>query len=178
MTIYTLGHSTRSFEQLLAILRSFDIRAVADVRMFPKSRRYPHFNDEFLAEHLPENKIAYLSFKSLGGRRRARKDSPNTGWCNESFRGYADFMQTEAFEGALGELMEAARKRPTTTMCAEAVPWRCHRSLISDALLVRGWEVLDVMDEGKASAHKLTKFARVKGTTITYPPEEPELFGR
>src|SRR5438552_963035 len=164
MTIYTLGHSTRSFEQLLAILRSFDIRSVADVRMFPKSRRYPHFNDEFLAEHLPDNGIEYLPFESLGGRRRARKDSPNTGWRNESFRGYADFMQTEAFEQALTELIEAARERPTTTMCAEAVPWRCHRSLISDALLVRGWGVLDVMDEGKASPHKLTKFARVQGT--------------
>src|SRR5436853_7815876 len=144
MTIYTMGHSTRSFEQLVAILRSFDIRAVADVRLIPRSRRHPHFNDEFLAEQLPRHAIAYLPFKSLGGRRRPRKDSPNTGWHNESFRGYADFMQTEAFARALNELMEAARERPTTTtMCAEAVPWRCHRSLISDALLVRGLNVLE-----------------------------------
>jgi len=173
-TIYTVGHSTRSFEQLVAILQSFAIRAVADVRLIPKSRRYPHFNDEFLTAHLPEHEITYLPFKSLGGRRRPRKDSPNTGWRNESFRGYADFMQTEAFERALRELMDAGREHRTSTMCAEAVPWRCHRSLISDALLVRGWEVLDVMDEGKANPHTLTKFARVNGTTITYPPEEPE----
>jgi uncharacterized protein (DUF488 family) len=176
MTIYTIGHSTRTFEQLVAILRSFDIRAVADVRLIPRSRRYPHFNDEYLNEHLPPLGVEYLPFKALGGRRRPRKDSPNTGWRNESFRGYADFMRTPAFERALGELMDAARERPVTTMCAEAVPWRCHRSLISDALLVRGWDVIDMMDERKASPHKLTKFARVSGTTITYPPEEPELF--
>ena len=177
-TIYTIGHSTRTFEQLVAILRSFDVRAVADVRLIPRSRRYPHFNDEFLSEHLPPHGIAYLPFKSLGGRRRTRKDSPNTGWRNESFRGYADFMMTEPFERALEKLMEAARQRPTTTMCAEAVPWRCHRSLISDALLVRGWDVIDIMAEGKSTPHKLTKFARVDGTTITYPPEEPELFAQ
>src|SRR5439155_23526553 len=135
-------------------------------RLIPKSRRYPHFADDFLATHLPERGIAYLPFKSLGGRRRPRKDSQNTGWRNESFRGYADFMQTEAFVHALNELMDAARERPTTTMCAEAVPWRCHRSLISDALLVRGWDVLDVMDEGKANPHKLTKSARVQGTEV------------
>jgi uncharacterized protein (DUF488 family) len=175
-TIYTIGHSTRTFEQLVAILRSFGIRAVADVRLIPRSRRYPHFNDEYLAEQLPAHGIAYLPFKSLGGRRRPRKDSPNTGWRNESFRGYADFTMTPPFQRALEELMHAARERPTTTMCAEAVPWRCHRSLISDALLVRGWDVLDVMGEGKANPHKLTKFGRVEGTTITYPPEEPELF--
>jgi uncharacterized protein (DUF488 family) len=178
-TIYTLGHSTRTFDQLVAILRSFSIRAVADVRLIPRSRRYPHFNDDYLAEQLPAHGIAYLPFKSLGGRRRPRKDSPNTGWRNESFRGYADFMMTVPFERALAELMDAARDRATTTMCAEAVPWRCHRSLISDALLVRGWDVLNVMDEGKANPHKLTKFARLDpagGTTITYPPEEPELF--
>src|SRR3954468_5427265 len=106
-TIYTIGHSTRSFEQLVAILRSFGVRAVADVRLIPKSRRYPHFADTFLAEHLPERGIAYLPFKSLGGRRRPRKDSPNTAWRNESFRGYADFLQTPAFEAALEELMAA-----------------------------------------------------------------------
>ena len=177
MTIYTIGHSTRTFEQFVAILRSFDIRAVADVRLIPRSRRYPHFNNDHLNEHLPLHGIEYLPFKSLGGRRRPRKDSPNTGWRNESFRGYADFLMTPAFERALGDLIDAARERPTTTMCAEAVPWRCHRSLISDALLVRGWDVVDVIDEGKGNAHRLTKFARVEGTTITYPPQEPELFG-
>ncbi len=175
-TIFTVGHSTRAFENFIAVLRSFAIEAVADVRLIPKSRRHPHFADEFLADHLPKHGISYVPFKHLGGRRRARKDSRNVGWRNESFRGYADFMETEAFERALEELMAAARERRTTTMCAEAVPWRCHRSLISDALLVRGWEVLDVMDAGKASRHKLTKFARVEGTDISYPPEEPQLF--
>ena len=174
--IYTIGHSTRSFEELVSILRSFDIQAVADVRLIPKSRRFPHFNDEFLTTELPKRGIAYLSFRSLGGRRRARKDSPNLGWRNESFRGYADFMQTPAFEQALEELMSAAKERATTTMCAEAVPWRCHRSLISDALLVRGWRVMDVMGEGKAVPHKLTEFARVEGATIVYPAPVPELF--
>jgi uncharacterized protein (DUF488 family) len=175
-TIYTVGHSTRSFEDFVSVLRSFAIQAVADVRLIPKSRRYPHFADEFLAEHLPREGIAYLPFKQLGGRRRSRKDSRNSGWRNESFRGYADFMETEAFARGLGELMDAAAERATTTMCAEAVPWRCHRSLISDALLVRGWNVLDMMDVGKAAKHKLTKFARVEGTDISYPPEEPQLF--
>lgn len=176
-TIYTVGHSTRSFDDFLRVLRSFDIRALADVRLIPKSRRHPHFADEFLGEHLPREGIAYLPFKHLGGRRRPRKDSRNTGWRNESFRGYADFMETEAFAAALEELMAAAAERATTTLCAEAVPWRCHRSLISDALLVRGWKVMDVMDAGKAGPHKLTKFARVEGTDVWYPPEEPELFG-
>jgi uncharacterized protein (DUF488 family) len=175
-TIFTVGHSTRSFEDFLAVLRSFAIGAVADVRLIPKSRRHPHFVAEFLAEHLPRHGIAYLPFKHLGGRRRARKDSRNIGWRNESFRGYADFMETEAFHAAVDDLMDAARRRRTTTMCAEAVPWRCHRSLISDALLARGWNVIDVMDVGKSSPHKLTKFARVEGTDVRYPGEEASLF--
>jgi uncharacterized protein (DUF488 family) len=175
-TIYTIGHSTRIFEDLVAILRTFEIRAVADVRLIPKSRRHPQFHDKYLAEHLPEHGIAYLPFRALGGHRRARKDSPNLGWRNESFRGYADFTQTPAFESALKELMETASERTTTTMCAEAVPWRCHRSLISDALLVRGWNVIDVMGENKAVAHKLTDFARVVGTSITYPAPVGPLF--
>ena len=174
--IYTIGHSTRSFEEFVRILKSFGVLAVADVRLIPKSRRYPLFADTFLAEHLPAQGIAYLPFKSLGGRRRPRKDSLNTAWRNESFRGYADFLQTPPFEAALEELMAAARERPTATMCAEAVPWRCHRSLISDALVARGWEVVDIMDEGKGTVHKLPKFARVEGVRVTYPPEETGLF--
>jgi uncharacterized protein (DUF488 family) len=176
--IFTVGHSTRTAEELTAILRAHGIRAVADVRFIPRSRRLPHFNDFELAQWLPRAGIEYLPFKSLGGRRRPAKDSPNTGWRNESFRGYADFLRTPAFETALEELMQHAARVPLTTMCAEAVPWRCHRSLISDALLVRGWTVLDVMSETKATPHELTKFATVDGTTITYPPEEPELFPR
>ena len=175
-TIFTIGHSTRTFEELVEILRAHGVKAVADVRLIPRSRRYPHFNDEALARELPRHGIAYISFQSLGGRKRPMKDSPNTGWRNDSFRGYADFMQTADFEAALHDLMEAAAKQPTATMCAEAVPWRCHRSLISDALLVRDWNVLDIYDAKKATPHKLTKFAKVEGTRVTYPPEEPELF--
>ena len=176
MTIYTVGHSTRSADEFLALLRAHGVRAVADVRLIPRSRRHPHFADDALAEWLPRAGIAYLPFSQLGGRRRPRPDSPNVGWRNDSFRGYADYLATPAFRAALDELMTAAAKRPTTTMCAEAVPWRCHRSLISDALLVRGWTVLDITSETKATPHKLTPFARVDGTTLTYPPEEPELF--
>ena len=174
--IFTIGHSTRSFDEFVEILDSFGIRAVADVRLIPKSRRYPHFAEEYLGANLPTRGIAYLPFKHLGGRRRPRKDSRNIGWRNESFRGYADFMETPAFASGLEELMEAARKQATTTMCAEAVPWRCHRSLISDALLARGWVVIDVMGVGKSSPHKLPKFARVKGTDVWYPAEGEQLF--
>jgi uncharacterized protein (DUF488 family) len=175
-TIFTIGHSTRSAEEFAAILHAHGIRAIADVRLIPKSRRYPHFNHEELARWLPEAGIAYLPFKHLGGRRRPAKDSVNVGWRNESFRGYADFMQTAPFVDALTELLTAAAERPTATMCAEAVPWRCHRSLISDALLVRGWRVLDVTSATKAAPHKLTRFAKVDGLRVVYPSEEPQLF--
>ena len=168
-TIYTIGHSTRSWEDFLTLLRAHGVQAIADVRLIPKSRRYPHFADAALARELPRAGIAYLPFKSLGGRRRPLTDSPNAGWRNESFRGYADYMQTDAFRAALDELMTAARKQPTAIMCAEAVPWRCHRSLIADALLVRGWRVLDIISDRKATEHKLTPFAHVEGTSITYP---------
>jgi uncharacterized protein (DUF488 family) len=170
-TLFTIGHSTRTLEELLDMLHAHKVKAVADVRLIPKSRRLPHFNDENLAKELPRAKIEYHPFKSLGGRRRPDKNSINLAWRNASFRGYADFMQTPAFADALEDLMALARRTPTTTMCAEAVPWRCHRSLISDALLVRGWEVLDIMSATKASPHKLPNFAQVDGTTITYPAE-------
>jgi uncharacterized protein (DUF488 family) len=175
--IFTVGHSTRSAEDLAALLKAHGVEAVADVRLIPKSRRYPHFNAEQLARWLPEAGIEYVPFKQLGGRRRPVKDSPNTAWRNESFRGYADFMQTETFARALEELTALAARRPTATMCAEAVPWRCHRSLVSDALLVRGWRVLDITSPTKAAAHDMTPFAKVDGLRITYPPTEPSLFG-
>jgi uncharacterized protein (DUF488 family) len=177
-TIYTVGHSTRSLEELIALLKTHGVRAIADVRQIPKSRRSPHFADTNLAIELPRLGLLYIPFKSLGGRRHARKGSPNTGWRNESFRGYADYMQTETFQRALDDLMDAARKQPTAIMCAEALPWRCHRSLISDALLVRGWQVLDIISEATPKEHKLTDFASVEGTRITYPSptEQPGLF--
>jgi uncharacterized protein (DUF488 family) len=174
--IFTVGHSTRSAEEFAALLKAHGIRAIADVRLLPGSRRYPHFNADQLARWLPEHGIAYVPFKQLGGRRRPAKDSVNTGWRNDGFRGYADYMQTTAFTESVNTLTELAAQQPTATMCAEAVPWRCHRSLISDALLVRGWQVLDVISETKATPHKLTPFARAQGLRITYPASEPQLF--
>src|SRR5688572_19752707 len=173
-TIFTVGHSTRTLEELVAMLKAHGVRAVADVRLIPRSRRHPHFNDDALAASLPPLGLRYFPFKSLGGRRHPAPDSPNVGWRNEGFRGYADYMRTDAFRRALDELTAVATGTPVAIMCAEAVPWRCHRSLIADALLVRGWRVLDVMSESKATPHKLTLFARVEGTVITYPqPEGP-----
>ena len=166
--IFTVGHSTRSAEEFVALLQAHGVEQIADVRLIPKSRKYPHFADEQLARWLPAAGIAYVPFKQLGGRRRPAKDSINVGWRNESFRGYADFMQQETFSLAVDALIALASQRPTATMCAEAVPWRCHRSLIADALLVRGFEVLDIMTKTKATPHKLTPFARVEGTVITY----------
>jgi uncharacterized protein (DUF488 family) len=173
--LYTVGHSNRMWEEFLALLQEHGVKAIADVRRFPGSRRLPQFNDGQLARELPAAGIAYVPFPGLGGRRKADPDSRNNGWRNEGFRGYADYMQTEAFEAALRELIAQASGAPTAIMCAEAVPWRCHRSLIADAMLVRGWRVLDIMSATSAKPHKLTPFARVSGTEITYPPEEPTL---
>jgi uncharacterized protein (DUF488 family) len=168
-TVYTVGHSTRSLDELIALLKQHGVRAVADVRRFPKSRKYPHFNDEALAMSLPAAGFRYLPLPALGGRRRAMLDSVNTGWRNESFRGYADYMQTPAFEAGVSQLSALAAQTPTAMMCAEAVPWRCHRSLIADAMLARGWEVLDIVGGSAPTPHKLTPFARVEGSHVTYP---------
>jgi uncharacterized protein (DUF488 family) len=170
-TLYTVGHSTRSLDAFVDLLKRHGVTAIADVRRFPKSRKYPHFNDDALALSLPERGLTYTPVPLLGGRRRARPDSPNTGWRNEGFRGYADYTMTEPFAQGLEQLLTLAAGAPTAMMCAEAVPWRCHRSLIADAALVRGWRVLDVVGDAAPTPHKLTKFARVEGTRITYPPE-------
>lgn len=170
-TIYTVGHSTRTLEKFVAMLLTHGVKAVADVRRFPGSRRLPWFDSANMAEVLPGMGLSYWSCPGLGGRRPARVDSSNLGWRNEGFRGYADYMQTPGFVAALEELMDRARAIPTAAMCAEAVPWRCHRSLIADALVIRGWRVLDIFDARKASPHKLTPFARVDGHLVTYPPE-------
>jgi len=179
--IFTVGHSTRLFAELVDVVRAHGVRAIADVRIFPRSRRHPHFNDYALARELPAQGLAYLPFKSLGGHRKPKPDSINTAWRNASFRGYADYMQTPSFQSALDELMRAAREQPTTIMCAEAVPWRCHRSLIADALLVRGWDVQDIFDARIAKPHKLPDFAMANGTMIEYRGQteasEPSLFG-
>ncbi len=170
-TIYTIGHSTRTFDELVALLKAHGVKKLADIRTIPKSRRNPHFAGEALGQALPTEGIEYRWLKELGGLRKPRKDSPNAAWRNLSFRGYADYMQTEEFAAAVEELIEMASGNDVVIMCSEAVPWRCHRSLVGDALLVRGVEVLDIMTEKKAPAHKLTPFARVDGTQITYPPE-------
>ena len=174
--LHTIGHSTRTLDEFVAILHAHHIKTLVDVRTVPRSRRVPQFNIENLSQSLPRHHIQYLHLPALGGLRKARADSPNTGWRNDSFRGYADYMQTLQFESGLKELINVAQKHPTAIMCAEAVPWRCHRSLIADAMLVRGWEVLDLFSEQSAKPHKLTDFAKVDGTQVSYPSPQPQLF--
>ncbi len=174
--LFTIGHSTRTLEEFLAILRAQKTKMLVDVRTVPRSRRVPQFNTENLSKSLPRHHIQYLHLPSLGGLRKTRADSINTGWRNHSFRGYADYMQTPQFESGLNDLIKIAKKTTTVIMCAEAVPWRCHRSLIADAMLVRGWEVIDLFSETSAKSHKLTDFAKVEGTHLTYPPAQPLLF--
>ena len=175
-TLYTLGHSTRTLEEFLDILSEHKIKLLVDVRTVPRSRRVPQFNTENLSKSLPRHHIQYLHLPALGGLRKARRDSLNTGWRNQSFRGYADYMQTPKFEEGLNELMKLASKKTAAIMCAEAVPWRCHRSLIADAMLIRGWKVLDLFSATSAKPHKLTDFAKVEGIQLTYPPAQPLLF--
>jgi uncharacterized protein (DUF488 family) len=169
MRIFTIGHSNRELDQLVALLREHDIGLVADVRTVPGSRRLPHFARASLAEELPRRGVEYRHLPRLGGLRRPRPDSPNTGWRNESFRGYADHMAGDEFLAGLEQLIELGRERRVAAMCAEAVPWRCHRALIADALLVRGIEVLHVVGPGRSQVHALTPFARADGHRITYP---------
>jgi uncharacterized protein (DUF488 family) len=172
--IWTIGHSTRTLEEFLAMLRSFDISVLADVRNFPGSKRYPHFNKEPLADALLSEQIDYLHFKDLGGRRKPVIGSVNTAWRNDAFRGYADYMRTDVFQNAIDDLKAIASNRPTAYMCSEAVWWSCHRSLISDQLKSEGWEVMHIMDKGKASEHPYTKPARIVDGRLSY--REPGLF--
>lgn len=171
--IYTIGHSTRSLEEVLHILKAYGIGHLADIRSLAGSRRVPQFNQETLAPGLEASGIHYTHLKLLGGLRPTRRDSPNTGWRNRSFRGYADYMQTAEFSEGLHVLETLARQECTAIMCAEAVPWRCHRSLVADALLIRGWEVLHLFSPAHAEAHRLCPFARLEGLHITYPAAEP-----
>ncbi len=168
-TVFTIGHSTRTLEELVAILQSHDVSKLVDVRTVPRSRHVPQFNAETLPGDLAGSGIEYVSLPTLGGLRKPRPDSINMAWRNASFRGYADYMQTPAFRAGLKQLIQVASAKRTAIMCAEAVPWRCHRSLIADALIVRGWRVLDLMSERSAKLHKLTDFANVEGMRITYP---------
>ena len=173
-TIYTIGHSTHPIDEFIGILQAYQIGLLADVRTVPGSRHNPQFNQAELEMYLQQHGIVYVHIKELGGLRRTTKPSINTGWRNLSFRGYADHMQTEEFRAGMERLLELARAQRTVIMCAEAVPWRCHRSLIGDALLVRNFKVLDIMGERSAKPHELTPWARMDGDSVTYPEPGPE----
>jgi 3-methyladenine DNA glycosylase/8-oxoguanine DNA glycosylase len=167
--IYTIGHSTRTLDELVAMLRAFGVSFLADIRTIPRSRRNPQFNAERLRAVLRRAGIRYVAVPKLGGLRRARADSPNTGWRNASFRGYADYMSTEMFETGIAQLEELTRRGTVALMCAEAVPWRCHRSLVADALVARGVRVEHILTHTRANSHRMTPFAQVHGSRITYP---------
>ncbi len=169
--VFTIGHSTRPLEEFIPLLWVHGVSTLLDVRTVPRSRHNPQFNRATLPRVLARAGIGYEHVAALGGLRHARKDSPNGGWRNASFRGYADYMQTREFRAAVRALAARSRRERPALMCAEAVPWRCHRSLIGDALLVRGVDVEEIAGENATRAHRLTPFARVDGTTITYPPE-------
>jgi uncharacterized protein (DUF488 family) len=177
MAIFTIGHSNRTLEQFLELLTAQGVSLLVDVRTMPRSRYNPQFNRDTLPHMLAAQSIGYEHMPGLGGLRHPRKDSVNTGWRNASFRGYADFMQTEEFARSLASLRKLASGQRTAIMCAEAVPWRCHRSLIADALTIGGVPVTHILSAGKTEPHQLTSFARVEGARITYPGPELELFG-
>jgi uncharacterized protein (DUF488 family) len=169
--LFTVGHSTRSLDELVTSLRAFGVTNLVDVRTIPRSRRNPQFNREALRSALHRRGIRYIHLPELGGLRRPRADSPNTGWRNASFRGFADYMLTEDFESGLAKLRSIAEEGTAAIMCAEAVPWRCHRSLIADALAVRGAQVEHITAGRRASPHRMTGFAHVDGARVTYPSE-------
>lgn len=167
-TIWTIGHSTRTLEAFEAMLQSFQIELVTDIRSFPGSRKFPQFNKEALEISLPAINIQYIHLKSLGGRRKVNPGSKNTAWRHPAFRGYADYMETDAFKAGIKELEEMAVKKRTAYMCSEAVWWRCHRSMVSDYLKVRGWKVMHIMDTGKAEEHPYTAPARIVNGGLSY----------
>ncbi len=167
-TIYTIGHSTHSGDDFIKMLQSFNIRILADIRRFPGSRKYPWFNQEALKEQLNKNGIEYVHIEDLGGRRKPAADSRNTLWRNDSFRGYADYMETAAFQKAVSTLEALALRQSTAYMCSEAVWWRCHRALVSDYLKARGWKVWHIMSVNKKEEHPYTSVARITGEHVDY----------
>jgi uncharacterized protein (DUF488 family) len=167
--ILTIGHSNRSIEDFLALLKAHGVQRLVDVRTVPRSRHNPQFNRDALPQTLRRARIAYTHLKKLGGLRRAETDSVNTGWNNSSFRGFADYMQTPEFATGIVRLEKLAQTKRCAIMCAEAVPWRCHRSLLADAVTVRGHAVEHIMTPTRRNLHKLTPFARIRGKRITYP---------
>ena len=173
--IYTIGHSTRELGEFLDLLAVHRVTQVVDVRRYPASRRHPHFARDALAAALAAVGVAYHHEPELGGRRTARRDSTNTAWRSASFRGYADYMETSGFEEALTRLRELARARPTAVLCAEAVPWRCHRQLIADALVARGEDVRHILGAARLDPHRLSAHAQVlPGGRLSYPAGPPD----
>ncbi len=169
ITIYTIGHSTRTIEEFVKLLEIYKIKIVTDVRTIAKSRHNPQFDKDKLSKSLQKHNIVYKHMEGLGGFRHTTNTSVNKAWENLSFRGYADYMQTPEFAKSIEELIKTAEEKQTVIMCAEALPWRCHRSLIGDALLIRGIHVENIMNEKVSGPHKLTSFAKVDGKIVTYP---------
>jgi uncharacterized protein (DUF488 family) len=169
LTVYTIGHSTRALDEFVALLHAHGVTQLADIRTIPRSRRHPHFVGLAMSESLPAAGISYRHFAGLGGLRKPLADSPNSGWRHAGFRGYADYMQTPAFEAALEDLIVWSTEAPTAVMCAEAVWWQCHRQLVADALAARGIEVRHITSARAAPVHALTSFARVDEGRVTYP---------
>lgn len=172
----SIGHSNRSLAEFLDLLKAYRVQVLADVRTMPRSRHNPQFNQDTLPAALAEAGVEYVSMAGLGGLRHPRADSKNTGWRNQSFRGYADYMQTSEFAAHLATLIGIQEDRSVAMMCAEAVPWRCHRSLIADALAARGIPVAHIMNATTANPHRITPFARFEGGMVIYPPTDLELF--
>ncbi|MFZ5955497.1 MAG: DUF488 family protein [Nanoarchaeota archaeon] len=168
-TIFTIGHSTRSIEEFIELLKEYKIEQVIDVRTIPKSRHNPQFNMEELSRKLESENIKYFHINELGGLRHSKKDSINLAWKNLSFRGFADYMQTDEFKIGLNELIKLSRNKISAIMCAESVPWRCHRSLISDALLIKGIDVIHILSRHNVIEHKMTPFAKIVENNIFYP---------
>lgn len=166
--IWTIGHSTRTAEHFIRMLRSFNIEVLVDIRSYPGSKRYPHFNKENLEILMPQNNIEYMHLKSLDGRRTVQKDSKNTAWRHPAFRGYADYMETDAFENGIQQLETIAVKQRTAYMCSEAVWWRCHRSMVSDYLKLNGWTVYHIMEVVKATEHSYTQPAKIVDGHLSY----------
>ena len=174
-TIWTIGHSTRTLQEFLGLLAEYRIEAIADVRRFPGSRRYPHFASDALATTLPAHGVAYQWLPTLGGRRKVQPGSPNTAWRNASFQGYADYTATAGFAKGLAELLKLAASKRTALMCAEAVWWRCHRSIIADVLKLRGIEVIHIIDATHATVHPYTSPARIVDGRLSYAAPQGEL---
>ncbi|MEO6798879.1 MAG: DUF488 domain-containing protein [Rhodanobacter sp.] len=175
VTIWTIGHSTRALEEFVELVHEYKVEAIADVRSFPGSRRYPHFASEALARSLPEHDIAYRWIPKLGGRRKVQADSPNTAWRNASFQAYADYTASVEFAEGLDELLELAASRRTAMMCAEVVWWRCHRSIVSDVLKLRGIEVIHIIDAKHTTVHPYTSPAHIVDGKLSYAAAQGEL---